>query len=64
MIYLLCILLPPAAVLFKRPSSFLISLILTLCLWVPGIIHAFFVVSDAKSEERNKRLINAVEKSK
>ena len=40
--YLLCILLPPLAVLLTgRTGAFLVSLLLTLLGWLPGVIHAF-----------------------
>ncbi len=57
MLYLLCILFPPLAVLLTgRLGAFLVSLLLTLLGWLPGVIHAFFVVNDWKSEKRMLRL--------
>jgi uncharacterized membrane protein YqaE (UPF0057 family) len=53
MLFFLCVLLPPVAVLLTgRMGSFFLSLILTLLGWLPGVIHAFFVVSDYKQEKR------------
>ncbi|HEV7869004.1 MAG TPA: YqaE/Pmp3 family membrane protein [Chthoniobacteraceae bacterium] len=53
MLFFLCVLLPPLAVfLTGRMGSFLLSLILTLFGWFPGVIHAFFVVTDHKNEGR------------
>ncbi|MAP80478.1 MAG: YqaE/Pmp3 family membrane protein [Aequorivita sp.] len=42
---ILNILLPPLAVFMKHgvSSTFLISIILTLIGWIPGVIHAFIV---------------------
>jgi uncharacterized membrane protein YqaE (UPF0057 family) len=40
---LLCILLPPLAVLDKGCGSFLLVLILTLCGWVPGALAALLI---------------------
>jgi uncharacterized membrane protein YqaE (UPF0057 family) len=42
---ILNILLPPLAVFMKHGlgSTFLISLILTIIGWIPGVIHAFIV---------------------
>lgn len=55
--YLLCILLPPLAVLLTgRLGAFVVSLFLTLLGWLPGVIHAFFVVNDWKQEKRIRRL--------
>ena len=60
-IYLLCIILPPVAVLLKgKPMTALLNLLLTLLLWVPGIIHAFMVVTAAEADARNKRLEKAI----
>jgi uncharacterized membrane protein YqaE (UPF0057 family) len=57
MIFFLCVLLPPVAVLLTgRMGSFFLSLILTLFGWVPGVIHAFIVVNDYKNEQRFRAL--------
>ena len=57
MLFFLCVLLPPLAVFFTgRIGSFVLSLVLTLFGWLPGVIHAFFVVSDYKSEQRLRAL--------
>ena len=37
-------------------GSFFLSLILTLLGWFPGVIHAFFVVSDYKNEQRIREI--------
>ncbi len=53
MLFFLAVILPPVAVLFTgRLGSFFLSLILTLLGWLPGVIHAFFVVTDYKNEKR------------
>lgn len=49
MMYLLAIFLPPVAVLFcGKPFQAIINFILTLIFWVPGVIHAIFVVHEKK----------------
>ncbi len=59
--YVLAILLPPVAVLLKgKPGQAVLNLILTLCFWVPGVIHALVVVNNAHADKRNKQLIKAV----
>ena len=59
--YLLAILLPPVAVLLcGKPMQALLSVLLTLCLWVPGIIHAILVVNSHNADKRNEKLIEAV----
>lgn len=60
MIYLICVLLPPLAVLLMgNITSFVISLILTFFGWLPGVIHAFFVVADAKADRRSRWMVEA-----
>lgn len=60
MLYLLAVLLPPlAVVLAGKPSKVLTSLVLTLLLWVPGIIHAWITIGRARQEKRDKRLLAA-----
>lgn len=45
---LLCILFPPLAVLDKGCGSVLITLLLTLCRWVPGVIAALVINNNTK----------------
>ncbi|WP_257351430.1 YqaE/Pmp3 family membrane protein [Pseudalkalibacillus decolorationis] len=53
MLYLLAILLPPLAVfLTGRKSQTLLSIILTIIGWVPGVIHAFFMVHQHRENRR------------
>jgi uncharacterized membrane protein YqaE (UPF0057 family) len=57
MLFFFCVVLPPLAVLLTgRLGSFLLSLLLTCLGWLPGVIHAFFVVSDYKNEQRLKKI--------
>ncbi len=61
--YLLAIILPPVAVLLKgKPGQAVLNLLLTLCFWVPGVIHAILVVNNAHADKRNKQLIKAMNK--
>lgn len=48
---IISILLPPLAVFLKEGTSknFIINIILTLCFWVPGIVHALWVVTREKA---------------
>lgn len=56
MLYLLALLLPPVAVLVTgRPGQAVLNLGLTLLLWVPGALHALFVVSEHKANQRAER---------
>ena len=62
--YLLAILLPPLAVfLCAKPFQAVLSIFLTLAFWVPGVVHALFVVHGHLADQRNKELIKAVKSS-
>lgn len=51
--YFFCVVLPPVAVLMTgRVGSFLLSLLLTVLGWVPGVVHAALVVNDYHEERR------------
>ena len=59
--YLLAILLPPIAVLScGKPFQAIINLILTLCFWIPGAVHALFVVHNFHEDRRADRVIRAI----
>jgi uncharacterized membrane protein YqaE (UPF0057 family) len=61
MLSLLAILCPPAAVLLLgKPSQGALNVVLTLLLYVPGMIHALSVVSHYKTERRNETLMRLV----
>ena len=64
MLYLLAILIPPLAVLLcGKPLQALLILFLTLLLWIPGMLHALFVVNAHYADQRNERAIKAMEKA-
>jgi uncharacterized membrane protein YqaE (UPF0057 family) len=59
--YLVAILLPPLAVLIcGKPIQAVLNLILTLCFYVPGLIHAIMVVSESKADKRAARQTQAL----
>ncbi|PKJ52791.1 YqaE/Pmp3 family membrane protein [Bacillus sp. SN10] len=63
MMYLLAIICPPLAVLFSgKPVQALINFVLTLCFYLPGLIHAFFVVNERKADKRLDKQIDAYER--
>jgi uncharacterized membrane protein YqaE (UPF0057 family) len=56
--YLLCFIFPPAAVLRTgRIGSFILCILFTLCLWLPGVIYALVLTKefDAQQARENKR---------
>ncbi len=59
--YLLCIVLPPVAVLTTgRWFQAILNVVLTILGWVPGVVHAALIVQDFKEEQRTNRIIDAV----
>jgi len=60
MLYLVAVILPPLAVLLAgKPFQALLSIPLTLLFYVPGIVHALFVVHNHYADRRTDRLIRA-----
>jgi len=58
--YFFAIVLPPMAILFcGKPIQAVCNIFLTLCGWIPGVVHALFVVHGHKADERAKRLERA-----
>jgi uncharacterized membrane protein YqaE (UPF0057 family) len=61
--YLLAIILPPLAVfLCGKPLLGILNIILTLCFYVPGAVHALFVVHNHLADKRAKDIINSMNK--
>jgi uncharacterized membrane protein YqaE (UPF0057 family) len=52
---LICILLPPLAVLDKGCGSFLLVFVLTMLGWIPGILAALIICSQAPRDGRSAR---------
>jgi uncharacterized membrane protein YqaE (UPF0057 family) len=61
--YLLAIILPPLAVLLcGKPLQALLNLLLTLCFWVPGVVHAILVVHAHLEDKRTGRIVDAIQR--
>lgn len=59
--YLIAILLPPLAVfLCGKPFQALFNILLTLCFWIPGVVHALFVVHSHLADKRTDRIVDAM----
>ena len=59
--YLLAVLLPPLAVfLCGKPIQAILSIFLTLLFWIPGVIHALFVVHSHLADKRTDRIVKAI----
>ena len=59
--YLLAILLPPVAVfLCGKPIQGIISIFLTLLFWIPGVVHALFVVHGHLADKRTEKIVEAI----
>lgn len=64
MLYFLCIVCPPLAIILTgRVVSLSLNLLLCLCFYIPAVIHAFGVVSDYKANKRNNKVINAINRN-
>ncbi len=54
--YLLAVLCPPIAVLMcDKPGQAILNCLLSIFFWVPGVVHALFVVGEFKGDERRRR---------
>ena len=61
MLYLLAVLFPPAAALAAGgPKRAAANAVLTLLLYVPGLIHAWSAVERHYTDQRNEALLKAV----
>lgn len=59
--YLIAILLPPLAVfLCGKPFQALFNILLTLLFWIPGVVHALFVVHSHLADKRTDRIVDAM----
>ncbi len=59
--YFLCIILPPIAVLTTgRIGAFILSLLLTLLGWIPGVIFAILIVNKHYSDLKHKEMLHAM----
>jgi uncharacterized membrane protein YqaE (UPF0057 family) len=63
--YFLCILLPPLAVLSTgRVGAFILSILLTLLGWIPGMIFAILIVNKHYSDRKHNEMLQAVKQGK
>ncbi|MGZ3754254.1 MAG: YqaE/Pmp3 family membrane protein [Mucilaginibacter sp.] len=63
--YFLCLIFPPAAVFTTgRIGALILNIILTICFWVPGVIHAILVTNDFYEARRHRRLVREVRRSR
>ncbi len=63
MLYLLAIVLPPLAVLLcGKPMQAVLNFVLTCLFWIPGAVHALFVVNSHLADKRTDRLIKELKK--
>jgi uncharacterized membrane protein YqaE (UPF0057 family) len=61
--YILAIFIPPVAVfLCGKPIQGIISIFLTLLFWIPGVIHALFVVHNHLADKRTDRIVKAIKR--
>jgi len=62
--YLWSIVVPPAGLLMYgkplQPVQLVLNLVLTVCFWVPGAVHAVLVVRKRLSDKPTRRVIEAM----
>ncbi len=59
--YFLCIILPPIAVLTTgRIGAFILSLLLTLLGWIPGILFAILIINKQYSDIKHKEMLQTM----
>jgi uncharacterized membrane protein YqaE (UPF0057 family) len=56
--YFLCFLCPPLAILTTgRIGAFILNIFLTLCLWIPGVIHSILVLNRFYDDKRHRQFM-------
>ena len=59
--YLIALILPPLAVLLcMKPWQAMINIVLTLCFWIPGMLHALLVVNQNIGDKRHEEMMDAM----
>jgi uncharacterized membrane protein YqaE (UPF0057 family) len=59
--YLIAIILPPLVVfLCGKPFQAILNILLTLLFWIPGVIHAIFVVHSHLADIRTDKIVDAI----
>ncbi len=62
--YVWAIVVPPAGLLMYgkplQPLQLVLNLVLTLCFWVPGSVHAVMVVRKRMTDKPTRRVIEAM----
>jgi uncharacterized membrane protein YqaE (UPF0057 family) len=65
MLYVLAIFLPPVAILLcGKPFQAIINVPLCCMFWLPGMLHALFVVNSHLADRRIKELARAMGKDR
>lgn len=65
MLYVLAFLLPPIAVLMcGKPLQCIFNIILCCIFWVPGVIHAFYIVNTHLMEKQTGKIVDAIERNR
>jgi uncharacterized membrane protein YqaE (UPF0057 family) len=63
--YFLCFIFPPAAVLTTgRLFTLILNIILTICFWIPGVIHAILVTQDYYAAKRQRQLVRVMKRNR
>jgi len=58
--YFLCFIPPLATISCGKIGATLLNILLTISLYIPGVIHAFFVVNQYYAEQRHKEMMEVL----
>ena len=58
--YFFCIVPPLAVLLCGKPVQAFLNLFLTLCFYVPGVVHSVIVVHEYYADKRTDRVVKAI----
>jgi hypothetical protein len=53
-----------AVFLCGKPIIGILNIVLTLCFWIPGVVHALFVVHSHLNDKQTQKIVNAIKKNK
>lgn len=62
--YLMCLVPPLAILTCGKPGQMLLNILLCVFGYVPGIIHAVLVVNQYNADQRNNKLIKAIQQQR
>ena len=59
--YILCLIPPLAIIACGKYVQVIVSVILTICFYIPGVIHAILVVNNHNADRRADKIKKSIE---